>query len=359
MTKKVLVLGGYGICGRRITEILTHDPDIDCLIGGRDVRRGQAVAAELGVPFVAVDTQRAASLNAALEGVFAVVNTCGPFRWHDYAVAERCARRGVYYVDMADESPYILGIQDLAQRALEGGVALVSGAGSTLAFSSILADTISHAFDTIEQIDIAMLSGNRNPRGLASVRSLLQTQGRQVRVRERDQWRAVPGFSRGCTVELPAPLGRRRLYVTDAPETDILAKRYGASVTYRTGLELPFLNRGHAWLGSLSRLGVIGDLARLAGTLHAAQTALRGFGQAALGLTVVMRGQRGGRSVVRKAGLMARDDGLSVSCIPAIALVRKWVAAGGSPGALPCVGLLTLQDIAQDLRMRHVVLQLS
>ncbi|HUW99016.1 MAG TPA: saccharopine dehydrogenase NADP-binding domain-containing protein [Acidiferrobacter sp.] len=359
MTKTVLVLGGYGTCGRRIAEILNHDPEIECLIGGRDVRRGQIAAAALGVPFLAVDTQRVGSLNAALDGVFAVVNTCGPFRVHDYAVAERCARRGVYYVDMAEERPYILGIQDLAPRALESGVTLVSGAGSALAFSSMLVDTIMDAFDTVEHIDIAVLSGNRNPRGLASVRSLLQAQGEQVRVCEHEQWRDVPNFSRGRAVRLPAPFGRRRLYITDAPETDILGKRYGASVTYRTGLELPLLNRGHAWLGALSRLGVIGDLTRLAGMLHMLQTGLRGFGQAAFGITIVIKGQRKGQPVVRKAGLMAREDGLSVSCIPAIALVRKWVTAGGTPGAFPCDGLLMLQDIAQELRMRHVVLQLS
>ncbi|MHB8254286.1 MAG: saccharopine dehydrogenase family protein [Acidiferrobacter sp.] len=359
MTKKVLVLGGYGICGRRIAEILARDPDIECLIGGRDVRRGQEAGVELGVPFVAVDVQRAASLNAALEGVFAVINTCGPFRWHDYAVAERCARRGVYYVDMADEKSYILGIQGLAQRALEGGVAVVSGAGSALAFSSVLVDAVSKAFDTIEEIDIAVLSGNRNPRGLASVRSWLQAQGGAVRVCERGQWRDVPGFSRGSRVDLPAPLGRRRLYVIDAPETDILGKRYGASVTYRTGLDLSLLNHGHAWLGSLNRLGLIKDLTRFAGVLHAVQKGLRGFGQATFGLTVVLKGQRDGLPVIRKAGFVAPDDGLAVNCVPAVALVRKWVAMGGAPGAFPFVDLLTLQDMTEELRMRHVVLQLS
>ncbi len=359
MTKKVLVLGGYGTCGRRIAEILAQDPAVECVIGGRDVRRGQAAASQVGVEFVVVEAQRAASLNAALDGVFAVVNTCGPFHWRDYTVAERCARRGVYYVDMADDRSYILGIRDLSQRAVEGGVALVSGAGSALTFSSVLAEAVAPAFDVIERIDIAMLSGNRNPQGPASIRSLLATQGQAVRICERGRWREAPGFSRARAIDLPVPFGRCRLYARDAPEVEILSARYGAAVTYRTGFELPLLNRGHAWLGSLNRWGLIRDMGRLAGVLQVAQKGLRSFGQAAFGLTVVMTGQSGGRSVARTASFVAREDGLSFRCIPAVGLVRKWIAGDAEPGAFPCAGLLTLQDLAYDLKRRDVVLQLS
>lgn len=359
MTKKILVLGGYGTCGRRIVEILAADPEAECLIGGRDARRGQAVAAALQVPFVAVDVHRAASLNAALDDVFAVINTCGPFRWHDYAVAERCARRGVHYVDMADEKSYILGIEGLADRATENGATLVSGAGSVLAFSSLLVEILSKAFETIEEIEVAVLSGNRNPRGLASVRSALEAQTRRVRVCEKGEWRDVPGFSRGRRVALPKPLGPRRLYLTDAPETEVLAKRYNAAVTYRTGLELPFLNRAHAGLGFLHRLGLVSDPVGFAKSFYRIQKGLRHFGKTGFGLNVVLRGHYQGQSLVRCAGLASGDDGCSVHCVPAVALVRKWMAGGAVPGAFPCAGVLTFQDMTQELERRHVVLQLS
>ncbi len=359
MTKKILILGGYGTCGRRIAEILMQEPDAECVIGGRDAVRGQAVSAALGIPFVAVDIERQASLNGALDGVFAVVNTCGPFRPHDYVVAERCARRGVHYVDMADETSYILGIEGLSGRAIEGGVSVVSGAGSGLAFSSVLAAAIAPGFDAIAEIEVAMLSGNRNPRGLASVRALLAAQKRRARLYEGGAWHEVPGYTKGRTVALPEPFGRHRLYVTDAPEIEILGKRYGAGVTYRTGLELAVLNRAHAWLGSLNRLGVIADPARYAKSLHAVQKGLRRFGKAAFGLRVVLRGERGGEPLVRKAALVACEDGLSALCTPAVALVRKWMAGGGEPGAFPCSSVLTLADMTCEWTMQHVVLQLS
>ncbi len=336
-----------------------RDPEAECVLGGRDTVRGPAVAAQLGLPFVAVDIQRQGSLNAALDGVFAVVNTCGPFRAHDYAVAERCARRGVHYVDMADEKSYILGIQALHSRAVEGHACLVSGAGSALAFSSVLVETVAPGFDTITEIEVAMLSGNRNPRGLASVRALLEAQGRRACVYEHGASREVPAFTHGRMVTLPAPFGRRRLYVTDAPEIEILSKRYGAAVTYRTGLDLPVLNHGHVCLGFLNRLGVIADLARLAKGLHFVQKRLARFGQAAFGLSVVLRGERGGQPLARSAALVSPEDGLSVLCMPAVALVRKWMAATGEPGASVCAGVLSLADMTREWAMRQVVLQLS
>lgn len=359
MTKKILVLGGYGTCGRYISQVLSQDPAVECVIGGRDTKRGQEVAAALGLPFVRVEIQRASSLNAALEGAYAVVNTCGPFHWHDYAVAERCARRGVHYVDLADDRSYIMGIQDLMSRAQEGGAAIVSGGGSMLALSGALAAALGVAFDVVENIDIAVLSGNRNPRGLASMRSLLYVPTAAVRIRERGEWRDVRGWSQGRAVDLPAPLGRRHLYVTDAPEMEIFPRRYGARVTYRTGLELPILNRAVAGLASLSRFGVIGDLPSWATLMYALHRRLRGMGHAAFGLTVMMRGERAGQPLTRQAGLVAREDGLVLGCAPVITLIRKWVHGGVAVGAGPCDGLFSLDDLSLELRTRNVVLQLS
>lgn len=358
--KKVLVLGGYGVCGSHISRALIRDPRITCVIGGRDVRRGQAVAAAMGATFVAVDARRPAALNAALDGVFAVVNACGPFHWHDYAAAERCARRGIHYVDLADDRAYILGIGALNTPAREHGAQVVSGGGSALALSCVLADTLATAFDVVKTIDIAALSGNGNIRGRAGVQALLYQQTTPVRIRAGTRWREVSGWSHGCTVELPRPFGRRRLYMVDAPEMAIFPQRYGAEVTYRTGLELRYLNRGLAALGSLSRLGLIGDLPGWAGLIHTVHRRLRRLGGTAFGLIVVMRGERNGQPLTRRAGLIAREGGLSVSCAPVVALIRQWVAQGSvAPGAGPCMGFLNWNNLASELAANHVVLQLS
>lgn len=359
MTKKVLVLGGYGACGSHISRLLARDAGIACVIGGRDVVRGGALADELGALFVPVDITRPASLNAALEGVFAVVNACGPFHWQDYTVAERCARRGVHYVDFATDRGYVLGIAKLSPQAAGSGAALVSGGGSLLALSSVLVDAIRDPFDTIDRIDVAVSYGGGCQRGVAAMRALLYGQRLPAQVHEEGVWRQAPGWSRGQVVEWPAPLGRRRLYAVDAPEVSLFAERYGAPVTYRAGLESPAMNHALAWLGSMSRMGIIGDLPSRAGLVHGLYRWMRGSGQARFGLRVSLTGTRDQRELVRSAGLVAEDRDMAAHCAPVLALVRRWIAGQVIAGAGPFLGLLSLADMTEELQQSKAVLLLS
>ena len=43
-----------------------------------------------------------------------VVHVAGPFQGQDYAVAELCIRHGVHYLDLADDSAFVRGIDRLA-----------------------------------------------------------------------------------------------------------------------------------------------------------------------------------------------------------------------------------------------------
>ena len=359
MRKKVLVLGGYGACGSHISRLLAQDDGVDCVIGGRDAVRGEALASAIGAGFVSVDVTRPNSLNAALDGIFAVVNTCGPFQWNDYTVAERCARRGVHYVDLATDRGYVLGIDKLVSRAQESGAALVSGGGSLLALSSVLADAVRDPFDRIDRIEIAVSYGQGCHRGVESMRALLYGQHVPARIHEAGQWRQVPGWSGGRVVEWPAPIGRRRLYATDAPEVALFAERYGAPVAYHAGLASPAVNRTLAWLGSMNRIGLIGDLPARAGLVHALYRWFSRPGRSAFGLRVTMAGARGSEDLVRSAGLVAQDEDLAAHCVPVMALVRRWMAGGATAGAGPFVGLLSLADMTQELQQSKAVLLLS
>jgi hypothetical protein len=49
--------------------------------------------------------------------------------------------------------------------------------------------------------------------------------------------------------------------------------------------------------------------------------------------------------------LIVRDDnGPAIACSPAVALIRKWVEHGvPESGAMPCVGLLTWDEIKAEM----------
>lgn len=356
MGKRILVLGGYGTFGRRISRAIAAIPSAECVVGGRHPQQAAPVAGE-NITTITVNIHDPASLRLALEGVFAVVNTVGPFQAGDYTVAEACAVRGIHYVDLADARAHVEGITRLNRRAQQHNCLIVSGASSVPAVSAALVDLLAPEFDRISEIHTCISPGNRNPRGLASVRAILSYTGAPIRLKEKGRWRYGYGWSEPEKVRFPAPVGKRRVYLCDVPDLDLFPARYGApTVTFRAGLELNLFNYGLAMLGRMRRWGWVKDLPHWAPALIAASNFFRGSGGVAGGMRVRVRGRKNDQDVEHTVFLMARDaNGPAIPCSPAVALIRQWVERGiSTPGAVPCVGLLTWDDIKAEL-MNYVI----
>ncbi|MBI3546002.1 MAG: saccharopine dehydrogenase NADP-binding domain-containing protein [Gammaproteobacteria bacterium] len=212
MGRKILVIGGYGTFGWRISQAIAAIPSVDCVIGGRSP---QKIKQDLGdnITSLAVNINDQASLRRALEGAFAVVNTVGPFQERDYTVAETCAGLGIHYVDLADGRAYVDGITRLQRRAQQNNCLIVSGASSVPTISAALVDMLAPEFDRINEIHTCISPGNKNPRGAATVRAILSYTGKSLRIKERGRWRYAYGWSEPEVVRFPPPIGKRRVYL--------------------------------------------------------------------------------------------------------------------------------------------------
>jgi len=358
MGKRILVLGGYGIFGRRISRAIAAMPSVECVIGGRRPRKGRGYNGD-NITALTVNAHDPASLRLALDGGFAVVNAVGPFQAHDYTVAETCAGMGVHYVDLAETRAHVDGITRLNRRAQQKHCLIVSGASSVPAVSAALVDMLAPEFDRISDIHVCLSSGNKNPCGEATLRTILSYAGSSFRIKENGRWRNAYGWSESEKVVFPAPVGKRRVYLCDVPDLDIFPTRYGAqTVIFRAGLGLKLFNRGLFLLARARRLGWIKNLTGWAPGLIVASHLFRGFGSAAGGMQVLVRGRKNGEEIQHTASLVARDNnGLMISCSPALALIRKWVERGvADSGAVPCVGLLAWDEIKAEMVSHDIVL---
>lgn len=357
MGKKILVLGGNGALGRRIGRAVAAIPSAECVVG-RAAQKAADFAGENIVSMV-VNPNEPASLRRALNGVFAVVNAVGPFQGRDYTVAETCAGMGIHYVDLADARAHVEGITRLQRRAQQKACLIVSGAGCVPAVSSALIDMLAPEFDRIGEIHVSISPGNKIPLGVAAVRAILSYTGVSLRFKEQGRWRYAYGWSEPEAVRFPKPVGKRRVYLCDVPDLDIFPARYGAqTVTFRAGLELNLFNFGLVVLGRMRRWGRIKNLSRWAPGLVALSRFFHGFGSAAGGMQVRVHGRKHGADIEHTAFLIARDaDGPAIECSPAVALIRKWVERGVTDfGAVPCVGLLTWDDIRAELVNHDITL---
>jgi saccharopine dehydrogenase-like NADP-dependent oxidoreductase len=115
---KVLVIGGYGVFGGRLIQLLEDEPRLNLLVAGRSVDRASAFVRSRGNTAAEL-TPLSFDRNGDLAGYLAairpdiVVDANGPFKTHGadrYRVVQACVTQRVNYLDLADGSDFVAGI---------------------------------------------------------------------------------------------------------------------------------------------------------------------------------------------------------------------------------------------------------
>lgn len=364
--RRVLVVGGTGAFGSRLVRGLVAHSDFAVTIAARDLPRARAFAAELGggdrVATVRLDVAGvdAAALRAA--GAFAVVDAAGPFQDGELGLVRAAIAAGLHYVDLADARDWVSAIGRFDAAAQAAGVALLAGASSTPALSHAVLDVMTRGWRTVDRIEVAIVPGNRAPRGLSVVRSILSYAGLPVRLWLDGRWQDRPGW--GLTVRRDIPgLGRRWLSLCETPDLDLLPARFavGRTAVFRAGLELPILHLGLLAASLPVRLLPRLSLAPLARPVRAVADCLMPFGTDRGGMLVeAAGGDEAGAPVEAAWSLLAEaGDGPVIPTLPALAALRL-LAAGALPaGARSAAGVLPLRDIAAEFAPYRITTRLE
>jgi hypothetical protein len=212
----------------------------------------------------------------------------------------------------------------------------------------------------IVSIDVGISPGNRAPRGLATVRAILSYCGRQIPAIAGDA--AQFGWGGLTRFEYPQPVGARWMSHVDTPERALWAARFPAleRASIRAGLELGLLHLGLSMLSRGVRAGVLPSLDRFAAPMLWVADRLESFGtdNGAMHVRVERRESIDGRSArtLHTGMLIAeRADGPQIPATPAVVIVKKLLGCGGHApltqrGAMPCIGMMTLDELLQELR---------
>jgi saccharopine dehydrogenase-like NADP-dependent oxidoreductase len=354
----VLVLGGYGFFGQRISAALASAASLRVLVGGRDRGRATAAAQAMGLPVEhavmldAHDPNLADTLQRLQVNL--LIHTAGPFQGQDYSVAVAAIEAGCHYVDLADGRQFVAGINSLNGMASAARVTVISGASSVPALSSAVIDRYLPRFRRLEVIRIGISSGARAP-GLATVRAVFSYGGKPIRCWQDGAWVDVHGWLNLSRHRFPPPLGNRCLGSCDVPDLELFPARYRTvrSVSFQAGFASDL---GHlvVWgLAVLVKHGVLSDLAAFAGPLNHLSRWMQPIVSDKGGMFVTLEGQGPGGAPLRiDWNLTAeKNHGPHIPCGAAIALARKIGSGESLPiGAMPCVGLLTVDEFLDPLR---------
>lgn len=358
---KILILGGYGNFGKRIARALVKKKH-QVIIAGRNADKARKLAIKLESEFGQKVQTAIFDANYALEETLkklkpaVLINTIGPFQRADYKIAWTCITQKIHYVDLADGRAFVTGFKALDGDAKKAGICAISGASTVPGLSSAVLEHFSPQFSQIEQMRYGISPGQAAERGLATTKAILGYVGKPL----------APFSGSGTRIygwqdiyRQPYPeLGKRWMGNCDIPDLDLLPEKYGIKkIRFSAGMELSLLHLGLWGLGWLVWLGLAMKLSlpleKLAGPLLAASYWFNGLGSDDGGMHIILSGKRkDGKALSKQWFIIAKaGDGPQIPTIPAIILAEKLAQKnpGISPGAWPCVGLVTLDDYLAEL----------
>jgi Saccharopine dehydrogenase NADP binding domain len=357
--RRVLVLGGYGAFGGLAAERLARVAGIEVIVAGRRADAAQAYAARLaagaGAKVSGIGLDAADVSEALLReiGPAVLINATGPYQGQDYGLARACIAARVHYLDLADARAFVAGIAALDAEAQAAGVLVVSGASTVPAVSAAVLDAYAVQLASLDRVDVVVAPANSFDPGLATTRSILGTLGRPLGGPGKAAGGRRHGWQGLERRRLPG-LGVRFLGLCETPDLDLFPARYPGlrDVKVYAALEVGAFHLGLWGLSWLARSGLLRRPEGLAGPLLALKRRLSFLGSDRGGMVVTLDGRDAGGRRRRIVWHLVAGSGHGpyIPATPAVILGKRLLDGTLSArGAMPCVGLFTLDEFLAEI----------
>ncbi|HYI48764.1 MAG TPA: SDR family NAD(P)-dependent oxidoreductase [Allosphingosinicella sp.] len=369
--KRVLVIGGYGGFGARLSRRLAAAGH-HVLVAGRNAEKAARFAATLAsAEGVAADRMGDLAPLFGAHRPDLVIDAAGPFQASDYRVPLACIAAGISCLDLADARDFVTGIGALDAAARAAGVTVIAGASTAPALTGAVARHLARDLDRVDGVEIALSASARATAGASVARAILSYVGKPVRLWRGGRWQDGHGWQEMRKERMqagPFALGRRRVALVDVPDHDLLPEMLPGrpAVAFRAGNGLGF-QMWSLWLASWPvRWGWLRSLSGAAGWLLPLQRFSARLDGDRSGMTVALTGRRGAEAVERRWTLVAvAGDGPEIPTLAAALLVEDIFAGRLRSGAYDSSALLVLErfdaafaGLALAHRIEHRVLPL-
>jgi hypothetical protein len=357
---RVLVVGGYGFFGGQFVRLLADDAGLTFLVAGRSLEKARAFCT--GFPAAAAELlparfDRAGDVDAqlALLAPHIVVDASGPFQGYDgdpYRLPRVAIRHGACYLDLADATSFVSGIQALDAEARERGVFVLSGVSSYPVLTAALARRLGRDLARVDAITAGIAPSPWADVGINVLRAISSYAGKPVVLVHGGKPASGVAFvdTIRFTIAPPGavPLDNLHFSLVDVPDHAVLPPLWSGLQSIWVGAApVPaILHRCLNGLAWLVHRGLLPSLQPMAGVFHAVMRKAR-WGAHRGGMFVTVDGTTAdGAPARREWHLVAEGDaGPLIPSMAAAAVIRK-VRAGKPPaaGARASTGDLELDD---------------
>jgi NAD(P)-dependent dehydrogenase (short-subunit alcohol dehydrogenase family) len=354
----ILIIGGYGTFGGRLAELLAQDERVTLLIAGRSEERAQRFISTLSAGAskraVAFDRQAATAADIRALAANIVVDATGPFQQYGddpYRLVRNTVEAGANYMDLADSSAFVGGIDQFDSIARAAGVYVLSGVSS---FPVLTAAVLRHLSVGLSEIDTMRGGIAPSPHAVVGrnvIEAILSYAGKPLPLIRDGRKSAGHGLTETMryTIAPPGhlPLWNTRFSLVDVPDLLLIpAATPGLRTVWMgAGTRPEFLHQALNGLAWLVRLKLLPSLSWLSGIVFHVQRLLR-WGEHRGGMFVEVLGT-GPEGPVRRSWHLAAEgsDGPYIPSMAVQALVLRQLEGNiPEPGARSAIAALELAD---------------
>ncbi|HEY4167785.1 MAG TPA: saccharopine dehydrogenase NADP-binding domain-containing protein [Reyranella sp.] len=359
MTLRVLIVGGYGIFGGRIVELLKDDPRLALIVAGRSPERAKAFCARQHASATLVpavfDRNGDLGPNLATLRPDLLVDASGPFQAYGqdrYRVIEACIAARVPYLDLADGADFVDGVQSLDTAARTAGVFVLSGVSSFPVLTAAATRRLAAGLARVDAIRAGIAPSPYAIVGENVIRAITGYAGQPTRLRRNGQTVTAYPFTEQMrfTVAPPGrvPLRSTLFSLVEVPDLRVLAALWPKARTVWMGAgPVPeLLHRVLIALAWMVRWRILPSLLPLTPLIHWASNHVD-WGAHRGGMFVEVDGVDGvERMVTCSWHLLAEgDDGPLIPSMAVEGIVRRLLdGQRPDPGARAAVRELELED---------------
>jgi hypothetical protein len=347
---EVMILGGYGHFGLKIAEALIQVNIPVIIVGRSEVKLSKALyglhqkypQAKIGGSCFDIHQDLDDKLKALKP--LLIIHTCGPFQNQDYLIASICIANQVHYLDISDGREYVRDISLLNDLAVSKNISVISGASSVPGLTSAVIEEFKPLFSQLEHMEFGISSGQQTPGGVATTNAILSYAGKEI-----PSYTGWQGLHR---ILLPE-CGKRWQSYCSIPDLDLFPKQYGfKSIEFYGGVESSFLHLSLWCMSWLVRWGLPIKLSACSNLFYRVSKAFSHSGSDAGGLYIFLTGKdlQNNEKKIKWYIIAKQNHGLFIPTIPAIVMAKKIFHGQYTiPGARPCVGLVTLQELLAEM----------
>jgi len=356
-----LLLGATGLFGALLARRLLRKGRVDLVCAGRNERTLKAFCDENGGRFIRLDREDQSAVEQAMSDLtpFVVIDCAGPYQAYGddpYRFSRTAIAAGCHYFDIADASGFVKGFETLDGLAKSKGVLALSGASTTPAISSCVADHLAEGLGDVESVTTVVIPGNRAKRTLSVMRSILSQIGQPMVIDRGGKKETVLGWSETESFDLEvAGKGRingRLASFVDTPDIAFFKERYNArTVNFKAGLELKLFHYALCFGRWLVSVGVFKSLEPFSSPLRWIASWFERMGSDKGGMKVSMLGRtNAGNCELCEWDLIADDGhGPNIPTLPVSIVLNRLLEGNFTPGARVCMGEISMVELDEAL----------